>query len=156
MHILRFLILSLFASVSCCTQQSPELDKNEIYWADEQIDSQRMLKRRLLTADPIERGIEQQLLDDHRVQTARFAIQINTWLQTFGFSDDQPYTFICVMNLAESSSPQDATQILNDALEVSDMTIVNSSEFNDANTWAIRGSMIPCGLDNPDLSVLHK
>ena len=150
------LILSLLFFVGCSQRQDARSAQNEIAWSNEKIDAQRVVKRRLLAADPIERTIEQNLIANDRITSARFAINIPTWPQVDGFSDDAPFFFTCVMTTAESSHAPDAVQILRDTLDAVDLTAQIYQSFDHAGTYAIKGSLQRKNLENPDLSVLNR
>ncbi len=146
----------LTALAGCASQQAPEQSSRyQIEWADEIIDAQRIVKRRLLVADPIERAIEKRLIADDRTEAARFAINIPTWPQFDGFSDDAPYHFTCVMTTTVPLSPYEAMQILNDALNASDLNARIYEQGMDGRTWALWGTLVRKELENPDLSVLQ-
>ena len=150
-----FLILSLLAFLGCSQRHESRSARDDIAWANEQIDAQRVVKRRLLAADPIERDIEQNLVANDRIISARFAINIPSWPQVNGFPDDAPFFFTCVMTTAESSPPQDAVQILLDILDAADLVARIYQSFDDAGTCAIEGSLQRKNLENPNLSVLQ-
>lgn len=152
----RLLILGLMAFSGCCPQQETQSFHDDIAWANERIDAQRVVKRRLLAADPIERAIEQRLVADERVSSARVAINIPTWPQHHGFSDDAPFFFTCVMTPVAVSPPHDAEQIFMDASGAVDVTADVYSAIEDAGTWAIEGTLQRRELENPDLSVLQR
>src|SRR5688500_12447284 len=109
------LLLAWWAGAGCASRPVAEPPPSvDVSWANEQIDVQRIMKRRLLAADPIERAVEAHLTRDPRVEDARFAIVI----ANFGCdhsSADAFFSFATVVKSREPMTADDVLRLLRDA-----------------------------------------
>lgn len=151
--ILFTILVALTACESSATVESSPAD--EIAWANEQIDVQRLTKRWLLIAEPIERQVEAHLNADPRVASARFAIDLKGW-GTCGTSADTLF-FTAVVHSRELMDDEAAMQLLDVACATAEASPNTWCRIDrDGSTWAISGFIDPAPRANPDLSVLAR
>lgn len=156
--LLPLLTFSMFAGCSTShTRQESWTPAEQLSYAEERILAQRLIKQRLIQADPVERQIEAYLKHDPRVVSARFSIA----LPEFGTYSPTPehFPFVVVVTTHQAMSQDDALTLLGQACASAGYRVAHwdkSSIVMDKDTWGIRwGTLIPLSAENPDLSALH-
>ena len=157
MRFILFLLMLGGVIAGCRSAPAERRPADDVSWANEQIDAQRVIKRRLLLADPIERRVEAHLQRDPRVKSARFAIVIPGF-GCSGVSDTAPFSFATVVAARQPMTDEEARQLLQEACSAAEASLnLHYSEIvRDGDTWAVRsGSIQPTTQENPDLSALR-
>jgi hypothetical protein len=151
-----FAILSSILA-GCAPPAPQESAANRISWADELIEGQRVIKRRLLIADPIERKIEAHLRRDPRVTSARFATLIPGFGMD-GVSDAAPFQFETVVMTRDPMPDADAAELLRAVFESAGAKAGAGTAriVRNGNVWSASGTVYPTTKDNPNLSELPR
>jgi hypothetical protein len=160
---MRCLLLALIALATlsgCASHDKPRRPDaiTTIRDAQSGIDRQRLIKRRLLEANPIEHAIENYLRADPRIKEARFAILIpDRFFVCIGGMDDS-FTYCVAVTAHEPMSPDDAQKLLLEAFAAAGMRRNYGYDklVVDGNQWGVRWGTIELREDeNPDLSALQ-
>ena len=154
------LVLVVLAVAGCASPAPAEWrPADQVSWAVEQIEAQRVVKRRLLAADPLERNVEARLAADPRVESARFAILIPGF-GGHGVSDDAPFHCAAVLVTRDDAMTEDdVRRLIHDACRAAGgaAQLWFSEVVRDGNTWAVpSGLLYPTQVENPDLSALPR
>lgn len=160
MRSILYLMLLVGMAAGCQSAPEERSPAYDVLLANELIDGQRIIKRQLLLADPIERRIEGHLQRDPRVEAARFAIIIFDfgWSFVRTVSESAPLSFATVITARQCMTDDEARQLLEAACHASGYSLNRHSAalVRDGNTWAVHLGLIqPDAQENPDLSVLR-
>ncbi len=126
--------------------------------AQERITRQRLIKRQLLVADPLERATEQALNNDQRVASARVAFLIaDLSCGSSGLVMGHDFTFVAAGTTHEPATDEEVRQFVIDALRVSGLTANHLDVTVHGHEWAISWGLVNrIEKENPDLSILQQ